>query len=193
MPLTITIQPKEFYDEVKNRFINVKETELTLEHSLISISKWESKYKKPFLVEHSIASPEELMYYVQCMTISPQKPDPMLYYALSEENMNDIMKYINDPMTATWFSEDKLENGKKKRHKKEILTNEVIYWQMSALEIPWQCEKWHLNRLLTLIRVASLKNEEAYGDKNNKPNKNEILKRNAALNAQRKAKLHTKG
>ncbi len=192
MSIAITVQPKEFYDEVNNRFINVKETHLVLEHSLISISKWESKYKKPFLVEKSMSTPEEIVYYMKCMTISPQNVEDMVYYAMSKENVEEIMKYINDPMTATWFSDDKIPGNNTKKHKKEILTSEVIYWQMTALQIPWQCEKWHLNRLLTLIRVCSAKNEEAYGDKP-KMSKTDLAKRNAALNAQRRAKLHSKG
>jgi hypothetical protein len=190
MPLPITVQPKELYDEVNNRFINVKETHLVLEHSLISISKWESKYKKPFLVEKSMGSAEEILYYIKCMTITPQNVDDDVYLCLTEPDINAIMAYINDPMTATWFGEDK--NPQKKSRKKEILTSEVIYWQMIALQIPQAYEKWHLNRLLTLIRVCAAKNEEQYGDKP-KMSKGDLLKRNAALNAQRRAKLHSKG
>ena len=190
MPLPITVQPKELYDEANNRFINVKETHLVLEHSLISISKWEAKYKKPFLVEGSMGNVEEVMYYVKCMTITPQNVDDDVYKCLTEENVKTIVEYINDPMTATWFSEDK--KPKSKSRKKEILTSEVIYWQMIALQIPQAYEKWHLNRLLTLIRVCAAKNEEQCGDKP-KMSKSDLLKRNAALNAQRRAKLHSKG
>ena len=188
MSKTITIKPKEFFNEETNRFINVKETTLVLEHSLISISKWESHFKKPFLVEKSMSTVEEIIYYLKCMTISPQNVDDMVYYAIDKETIEDIVKYINDPMTATWFGEEKST----KSRKKEILTSEVIYWQMVALQIPWECQKWHLNRLLTLIRVCGLKNEEQYGDKKKMP-KADLLKRNAALNAQRRAKLGTKG
>ena len=189
MPLSINIQPKEFFDEETNRFINVKETNLVLEHSLISLSKWESHFKKPFLVEKSMSNVEEVLYYIKCMTITPQKVDDMVYLALSDEDIKKIVAYINDPMTATWFGEDK---EPKKSRKKEILTSEVIYWQMIALQIPQAYEKWHLNRLLTLIRVCAAKNEEQYGDKP-KMSKSDLLKRNAALNAQRRAKLHSKG
>jgi hypothetical protein len=190
MPITITVKPREFFDEVNNKFINVKETELVLEHSLISLKKWESKYKKPFLVEGNMSTPEEVVYYLQCMTISPQKVDKMVYYAIDNDTMNEILKYINDSMTATWFSEDKKPQNKRRR--KEVQTAEVIYWQMIALEIPMECQKWHLNQLLTLIRVCAAKNEEQYGDKK-KTNKADLMKRNAALNAQRKARLGTKG
>lgn len=190
MPLPITIQPKELYDEVANRFINVKETNLVLEHSLISISKWEAKYKKPFLVEGSMSKADEVLYYIKCMTITPQNVDDVVYACITEEQIKEIVAYINDPMTATWFSDDKQPSGKSK--KKEVLTSEVIYWQMIALQIPQGFEKWHLNRLLTLIRVCAVKNEEQYGDKK-KMSKSDLLKRNAALNAQRRAKLGTRG
>lgn len=184
MPKKITIQPKEFFNEETNRFINVKETTLVLEHSLISISKWEAKYKKPFLVEGSLGNVDEVLDYVRFMTITPVNVDDNVYYALTKENMEEIIAYINDPMTATWFADDKDPRAKNRR-KKEILTSEVIYWQMIALEIPQAYEKWHLNRLLTLIRVCSAKNEEASG--NNKMSKADILKQNRELNAKRRA------
>lgn len=191
MPLTIIIPSKELFDEVNNRFINVKETTLVLEHSLISISKWEAKYKKPFLIEGSMDTVDKVLYYIKCMTITPQNVDEFVYTCINEDQIKKIVEYINDPMTATWFSEDKLPADKKKK-KKEILTSEVIYWEMTAFNIPQTFEKWHLNRLLTLIRVCAAKNEEQYGDKN-KMSKADIMKRNAALNAQRRAKLHSKG
>lgn len=192
MPKTVVVKPKEFFNEETNRFIDVKETTLVLEHSLISISKWEAKYKKPFLVEKSMDDVEKIIFYLKCMTISPQNVDDMVYYAIDKETMEEIMEYINDPMTATWFGEDR--DPKNKNRKKEIMTSEVIYWQMVALQIPWECQKWHLNRLLTLIRVCGIKNEEQYGDdKKKKMSKSDLLKRNAALNAQRRAKLGTKG
>ena len=190
MPISITIPAVELFDEANNRFIPVKETNLVLEHSLISLSKWESKYKKPFLVENSMSNIDEVLYYIKCMTITPQNVDELVYTQIKEDQMKKIVEYINDPMTATWFSDDKLPQ--KKSRKKEVLTSEVIYYQMIALQIPQGFEKWHLNRLLTLIRVCALKNEEAYGDKK-KMSKSDLLKRNAALNAQRRAKLGTKG
>ena len=189
MPKKITIQPTELFDEKNNRFITVKETTLVLEHSLISISKWESKYKKPFLVEGSLSNVEEVLYYIKCMTVSPQNVDDSVYLAITKEDMEEIVDYIQDPMTATWFGEDK--NPNHRRRKKEVLTSEVIYWQMIALEIPQAYEKWHLNRLLTLIRVCSAKNEEQSGD--SKMSKDAIRRQKAAINAQRRAKMHSKG
>lgn len=189
MPLTIIIPSTELFNEETEKFIHVKETRLVLEHSLISISKWEAKFKKPFLVENAMDSIEKVLYYIKCMTVSPQNVDDLVYNCLKENQIKEIVDYIQDPMTATWFSEDK---EPKKKRRKEIQTSEVIYWQMIALQIPQGFEKWHLNRLLTLIRVCAAKNEEQYGDKK-KMSKGDLLKRNAALNAQRRAKMHTKG
>lgn len=186
MSLTITVPAKDFWDEQKERFINVKETTLVLEHSLLSVSKWEAKYKKPFLVERALDTPDKVLYYLECMTITPQKPDPKVYLGIDTKMLNKIMEYINDPMTATWFREDK--NPKKgKKIQKEIMTSEVIYWEMIALEIPIEFQKWHLNRLMTLIRVCNAKNNPE------KMSKKDMLAQNAALNKARRAKIHSKG
>lgn len=188
MPTTIHTQPKELFLEEENRFITVKETELVMEHSLLSVSKWEQKWKKPFLVEGALDTTEKILDYFRCMTISPQKPDPYIYYALTQDDIKQIMDYINDPATATWFGEDKRkQNFKGKKPKKEILTSEVIYWEMIQLEIPIEFQKWHLNRLTTLIRVCNAKNNPE------KMSKKDILAQNAALNKARRAKLHSKG
>lgn len=178
MSKTIVVKETELFNEETNRFITVKETELVLEHSLLSVSKWEAKWKKPFLVEHALDTTEKILDYIRCMTITPQKPDPNVYLCLSEDNIKDIVDYINDPMTATWFKEDK-----KKKQNKEILTSEVIYWQMIALQIPIEFQKWHLNRLTTLIRVCNAKNNPE------KMSKKDIAAENAAINAQRLAKM----
>ena len=190
MPLTINVPAKELFNEQTKRFITVKETKLVMEHSLLSVSKWEAKYQKPFLVEGALDTIDKIIYYFECMTITPQNPDPLVYTSLSEEDIKIIMNYINNPMTATWFAEDKPKpnaNGKKFRKQKEIITSEVIYWEMIALQIPIEFQKWHLNRLMTLIRVCNAKNNPE------KMNKKDILAKNAALNKARKAKLHSKG
>lgn len=181
MPLTITVHAKELFDEVNERFISLKnDTELVLEHSLLSISKWESKYKKPFLDEKkSMQNEEEILDYIRFMTISPQKPDPLIYLCLSKENVEDIIKYINDSQTATWFS-----NTKPQKPSRTALTNEVIYWQMIQYNIPVEFQKWHLNRLLTLLRVCDAKS----GDPK-KMSKRDIAARNSKLNAQRLAAM----
>ena len=178
MPKTIKIEQTELFDETNSRFITVKETEIVLEHSLISVSKWESNWKKPFLVDHALDSDEKVLDYIKCMTITPQKPDPNLYLCLTEKHIKEIIEYINDPMTATWFKEDK-----RKKINKDVITAEVLYWQMIALNIPIEFQKWHLNRLTTLIRVCSAMNNPE------KMSKKDIAAENAAINAQRLAKM----
>ena len=181
MSKTILVKATELFDETNNRIIAVKETELILEHSLLSVSKWEAKWKKPFLVENALDTNEKVLDYIRCMTITPQKPDPNVYLCLKDTDVKEIVEYINDPMTATWFKEDKKD--KKRQINKEILTSEVIYWQMIALQIPIEFQKWHLNRLTTLIRVCNAKNNPE------KMSKKDIAAENAAINAQRLAKM----
>ena len=187
MPLTINVPARELLNEETNRIITVKETKLVLEHSLLSVSKWEAKYKKPFLVEGALDTPDKILYYFECMTITPQNPDPNVYMCLSQEDIDRIMKYINDPMTATWFSDNDPKNKRGPKPKKEILTSEVIYWEMIQLQIPIEFQKWHLNRLTTLIRVCNAKNNPE------KMSKKDVLAQNAALNKARRAKMHSKG
>ena len=152
-----------------------------MEHSLVSLSKWESKWKKAFLSKKE-KTYEETIDYIRCMTVT-QNVDPDVYKYLSAENIKQINEYINDPMTATTFSESKQSGG---NH--EILTAEVIYYYMIASNIPFECQKWHLNKLLTLIRVCSIKNQPP-----KKMGREELLKRNNALNAARRKKFNTKG
>lgn len=178
--LRITIPAQELYDEKTNKILTVKETTLQLEHSLVSISKWESKWGKPFISDdNSNMSTEELVDYVRCMTIT-QNVDPKAYNYLTVENINEINQYINSPMTATTIKQT--TGGTKK----EKVTSELIYYWMVANEIPFDCEKWHLNRLLTLIRICSIKNQPS-----KKMSKNEILSRNAKVNAARR-KAHAR-
>lgn len=179
--LTITVPGGELYDEANELFIEVKPQTLQLEHSLISLSKWESKWHKPFLSKFD-KSAEETLDYVRCMTVTPGV-DPMVYARLTNENIATINEYIDNPMTATTFS-----NTQKGGSSGEQVTSEVIYYWMIALTIPFECEKWHLNRLLTLIRVCDAKNKPP-----KKMSKREIMSRNAALNAARRKKLGTKG
>lgn len=158
--LKITIPSFELYVNSKSEFIQVKGIELTLEHSLVSISKWESKWKKPYIDPTSTKgrTKEEFYDYVRCMTLT-QNVDPMVYLGLTRENVKEITAYIQDSMTATWFSNDRPEGAPPSRR---IITSEVIYGWMVGLQIPFECQKWHLNRLLTLIRVCG---------ENNKPTK----------------------
>ena len=180
LQLTIILGP-ELWDEKKEMFVEPKKQVLQLEHSLVSISKWESKWCKPFLSKNEMTV-EETLDYIRCMTLT-QNVNPDVYNYITNENIRQVNKYIEAPMTATWFTEEK--NGKPNR---EQVTNELIYYWMTALNIPFECQKWHFNRLLTLIRVCNIKNQPP-----KKMSKRELMSRNAALNAARKKQLNTKG
>ena len=179
--LQIIIPATELWDEKREIFINTKEQILQLEHSLVSLSKWESKWCKPFLSKEA-KTIDETIDYIKCMTIT-QNVDPDVYYAITRNNIEEVNKYIEAPMTATTFS--KTTNGKPNR---EQITAELIYYWMIALNIPFECQKWHLNRLLTLIKVCDIKNQAP-----KKMGRNEQLRSNAALNAARRKHYNTKG
>lgn len=179
--LRITIPATEQWDERKQEFVNTKEQVLTLEHSLVSLSKWESKWEKPFLGKDPKTF-EETIDYVKCMTLT-QNVDPNVYSCLTNDAISKINKYIESPMTATTFKED---SQSKKNN--EIITSELIYYWMIALNIPFECQKWHLNRLLTLIRVCNIKNQPS-----KKMSKRELMNQNAALNAARRKRMNSKG
>lgn len=174
--LTITIPGRELFDEKTSTFSTTKEQKIVLEHSLVSLSKWEAKWHKPFMSQDP-KTQEETIDYVRCMTIT-QNVDTNIYNYLTKQNIEDVYKYIENQMTATWFN----DTAKPQRGKKEVITSELIYYWMIALKIPIECQKWHLNRLLTLIRVANIKNSS--NDK--KMGKKEILKSNAEINASRR-------
>lgn len=179
--LQITIPDTELYDERIDEFVSVKGKTLQLEHSLVSLSKWESKWCKSFLSNPN-KTDEEILDYIKCMTIT-QNVDPNIYNYLSVDNIREINDYIAAPMTATYFSEDSSKKGGR-----EIVTSELIYYWMIALNIPFKCEKWHLNRLLTLVRVCNIKNAPP-----KKRSRKDIMSRNAALNAARKKQFNTRG
>lgn len=180
--LTIVIPKRELYNEVTNEFISTDQVTLTLEHSLVSISKWESKWKKPFL-DNKPKSREELIDYIRCMTIT-QNVNSSVYNALTVDNITAINKYIEDPMTATWFREDQQRGPASK----EVITSELIYYWMTAYNIPYQFEKWHLNRLLTLIRICGIKNAPP-----KKMSKKDTMRQNRSLNAARRRSSHSRG
>lgn len=182
--LQIIIPDIEQFDTVNEVFITAKGQTIQLEHSLVSISKWESKWHKPFLGAME-KTDEETLDYIRCMTIS-QGVDPKLYSRtyFNPDIIKKITAYIDDPMTATWFAEP----SKKKTINREIITSELIYYWMIALNIPVEFQKWHLNRLITLIKVCNVKNEPA-----KKMSKSEIMSRNKALNESRRAAEHSKG
>ena len=180
--LTITIPAIEGFDDEKQEFIIlVKEQTLQLEHSLVSLSKWESKWCKPFLSKDD-KTLEETLDYIKCMTIT-QNIKPDVYNRLSKQNIEEINNYIAAPMTATTFYGDN-----QKGRGKETITSELIYYWMIALNIPMECQKWHLNRLLTLIRVCNVKNAPP-----KKRSRREITNQYAALNAARRKQLNTNG
>lgn len=173
--LKIIIPSQELYNEKENKIITTKETTLQLEHSLVSISKWESKWGKPFISDdENDKTTDELLDYIKCMTIT-QNVDQKIYNYMTVENIKTIKEYINSSMTATTINETS------KGTKKEKITSELIYYWMVANEIPFDCEKWHLNRLLTLIRICSIKNQPS-----KKMSKNDILSRNSKVNAARR-------
>lgn len=179
--LRITVPASnELWDEKNQMFVTAKEQTLQLEHSLVSLSKWESKWCKAFF--NSDKTPEELVDYIKCMTLTQNVP-PEVYERLTAENIREINDYIEAPMTATYFSKEQRVG-----HSREVITAELIYYWMIALNIPFECQKWHINRLLTLIRVCNIKNQPA-----KKMSRRDILSRNAQLNAARRTKLNTKG
>lgn len=180
--LKIIVPEIERWDELKNEFIIGKEQPLTLEHSLVSLSKWESKWRKPFF-SNKEKTREETIDYIKCMTVTPNV-NPEVYERLSNDNIEQIKEYIEDPMTATWFPNQKKGRG----GTGEQVTSELIYYWMIALNIPHEYEKWHLNRLLTLIQVCNIKNQPS-----KKMGRKAIASQNAALNNARRQKFNTKG
>ena len=178
--IQLVVPDLEIYDDGKSEFIIEKGQILQVEHSLVSIAKWESKWNKPFLTNKS-KTVEETLDYIRCMTIT-QNVLPYIYSHITNEIVNQVSEYIARPMSATWFTND--DNTPSK----EIITSEIIYYSMIAYNIPFECQKWHLNRLLTLIRVCKKKN-----DKPKKMSKAEIMNRNREINNKRRQQQNSKG
>lgn len=179
--LRITIPSQELWDERKCEFVYTKEQNLSLEHSLVSLSKWESKWGKAFLTKKD-KSFEETIDYIKCMTLT-QNVDPDVYNYLTDENLQQVNKYIEAPMTATYLSEDK-----QSATNRETVTSELIYYWMIAQNIPFECQKWHLNRLLMLIKVCVRKSQPP-----KRMSKRALMARNRALNASRRQQYGTRG
>jgi len=180
--LTITVIGEEIYDEVTEKFSSTGDIVISLEHSLVSLSKWESKHQKPFLGP-SEKSTEDVLDYIRCMIITPDFPKDIIS-RLSQDNISEINSYIESKESATTFG----EMPQTRPSRNETITSELIYYWMVAFNIPFVCETWHINRLFSLIRICNVKQS-----KQKKLPKNEVAQRNRDLNAQRRAQLGTSG
>ena len=178
--LQVTVPAREMFDEETNTFYTTPRTVLNLEHSLLSLKKWESKWKIPFLSTND-KTIEQSIDYIRCMTLN-QNVDPLVYQNITPIIMLEVQEYINDPMSATTFKENKTTS------RKQIVTSEIIYYWMVSYQIPFETQKWHLNQLLALIHVCENKNA---------PKKNmsrrEIMAQNRALNEARKLRTGSSG
>lgn len=195
--ITIPAMDQE-WDEINEVFVTIPETHLQLEHSLISISKWESKFHKAFISDKE-KTKEELLYYIECMTIT-QSVDEEVYKYIPEEELKKIQDYIEDDHTAVCFCGLDLDGNPKPGTKKEVITSEVIYYYMVALNIPFECQKWHLGRLMTLIKVCNEKNKEAEDRAAGKKKKrltikeqNDLARQYDRINEERKRQLGVTG
>jgi hypothetical protein len=179
--LIIDVTLREGYDEKKKEFVPIESFTLEMQHSLATLSKWESFFEKPFLSGKE-KTVEETMWYVRAMVMSPNVP-PEVFLKLSRENFEEINEYINASMTATTFHE-----ATNQAHSSEIITAEIIYYWMISLNIWIDCENWHINRLLALIKVCNLKNAPP-----KKMTRDEMLAQRRALNDRRRAKTGSRG
>lgn len=182
--LTIEVTTEESFDEERMQFVTTSTYKLELEHSLVSLSKWEAKFGKPFLSNDEKTAEETLWYIREAMTLTPDVP-PEIFAKLSEANIEQINDYINDKQTATWFREDP-----SRPRSREIITAEIIYYWMLSLNISKEHEHWHLNRLITLVRTVSEKNQPP--KKNGRTDRAEMARRRAELNQQRLAAAQAK-
>lgn len=179
--LKLNIPAGDIWDEENQEFSHSDGKIILLEHSLVSLAKWESRWKKPFFSKEQ-KTRAQTIDYIRCMTITPDV-DRKLYRTLTEKDIDTVNQYINDPMTATTFA----SRGPEKPSR-EIITAELVYYWMTALQIPFECQHWHFNRLMTLIRVCNIKNQPK-----DKRSKKDIMSQNARLNAERRKKLGSSG
>lgn len=177
--LKVTIKGDESWDKEKRIFIYSPDIVLELEHSLVSVSKWEQKTKKPFLQGEK--TEEESRFYIECMSLTPEFP-PEAQRKLSQSNMNEIADYIGDPMTATWFTETPSGTTS------QIITSDLIYSWMIAYQIEFEAQHWHLNKLITLIKVIDHQRANA----NKKRSSAEVARQQSRIAAERR-KLYEGG
>lgn len=180
--LNITVLGNEFFDEDTQEFVTVGDVVLQLEHSLASLSKWESIWEKPFLGPDTKTT-EQVLSYIECMTLTPIS-SPEIFHRLSKDNLDSINKYIESKQSATWFTDKTAPRGPSR----EVVTSELIYYWLTVFNIPFECETWHLNRLFTLLKIANIKSQ-----KPSKMSRSEVSARNRELNAQRRSQLGTSG
>lgn len=178
--LTIEIPEQELFDEENSRFITLKSQKLQLEHSLVSLSKWESKWERAFLGKEPMTD-DQLVDYIRCMTIT-QNVDPSVYNRLTIDNIKAVDSYINRKMTATTF------HNLQEKPDRNVVTAEIIYYWMITMGVPMECQKWHLNRLLTLIKVCALKNSPP-----KKMSRASAMARQRSLNASRRRATGSRG
>lgn len=193
--LKLEIKATETFNNKTQEFTNIKATTLELEHSLVSLAKWEAKYQKPFLNDNNKTA-EEMLDYIKLMTIT-QNVDPNVYVIISKnkEYMEKINNYITSPQTATKFYQNEKKEGTadaKPKKDNKIMTSEEIYYLMLSFQIPFECQKWHLNRLLTLIKICNIKERQQNG-KGSKMSRRDILAQNNALNAARRKSMKSRG
>lgn len=179
--IKVRINEREAYDEVEDLFTTICDSEfdLELEHSLVSLSKWESKFEKPFLGDQEKTA-EEALWYIEAMTLTPNIP-PEVFTNLSEANIQEINEYINAKMTATWFTETETQS-----RSRQTITSELIYSWMVTLQINWEAQYWHLNRLITLVRVLNEQNKPEKA----KRSRSEMARERAELNRRRLAEMN---
>jgi len=182
--LEITIPDVEIFISATNEFLTIKGGKVSLEHSLLSISKWEAKHHKYFLNNKTLTQ-SEILDYIRCMVVKSTVDNRVFYY-LDNRTLSAINDYMNDPMTATWFgSQNEGQPGNTVRGK--IVTSELLYYYMISFNIPMNCEKWHVNRLLTLIQVCQAEQNPV------KLSGKALANRNTKLNEERLKRYHTHG
>lgn len=182
--LHLQIPERDLWDPIKERFAHVNAVAIDLEHSLVSVSKWESKWHIPFHDDRKEKTAEQNIDYIRCMCLT-KDVDPNVFYCITERNAKEIMDYIGDSNTATWFN----DAGNRRTGRKEIITAEIIYYWMTAYNIPESYQYWHLNKLMTLLRVCAEKNAPDKKKNNNR----DLAAQRRALNAARRQRYKTRG